>query len=143
MDDQVKIFFTIPVEGSEEVEIESLWAFPEANGFKLDNIPFYVRGASFGDKVSAVSIEGCLYMSELSESSGHSTVRLWFADEKEVQTTRKKLTSMGCRSEISDNPRLVAVDIPPSVAYDNIRAFLDEGEDSGKWDFEEACLGFL
>jgi len=143
MGTQVKIFFRIPIEGSEEFEVESLWASPVADSYKLDNIPFYARGVSFADTVIAEKVDGCLYMSELSEPSGHSTVRLWFGDEKDVQATRKALSSMGCSSEISDQPRLVAVDIPASVAYENIRAYLDEGEANGKWDYEEACLGFL
>lgn len=131
------------MEGSAESEVESLWAFPVADNYKLDNIPFYAKGVSFGDTVIAENIDDCLYMSELLEPSGHSTVRLWFADEKEVQVTRKALESMGCSSEISDQPRLVAIDIPPSVIYEDIRVYLKEGEANGKWDYEEACLGFL
>jgi len=82
-------------------------------------------------------------MKELLEPSGHSTVRLWFASEQEVQPVREALKSMGCSSEVSDQPRLVAVDIPPTIAYEDIRSYLDEGESNGKWDYEEACLGFL
>jgi len=137
------LYFEIPIEGSEECEVESLWALPSANGYKLDNIPFYAKGVSFGDIVTAENIDNCLYMSELSEPSGHSTVRLWFADENEIQATRKALVSMGCSSETSDQPRLVAVDIPPAVSYESIRDYLDEGEVNGKWNYEEACLGFL
>jgi hypothetical protein len=37
----------------------------------------------------------------------------------------------------------VAVDIPPAVSYEDVRAYLEEGESNGKWDYEEACLGFL
>ncbi|PHR01352.1 MAG: hypothetical protein COB29_14750 [Sulfitobacter sp.] len=143
MGDHVKINFEIPIEGSEECEVESLWALPCGNGYKLDNIPFYAKGVSFGDVVTVEKIGDCLHMVELAESSGHSTVRLWFADIADVQVTRKTLESFGCSSEISDQPRLVAVDISPSVTYDNIRAYLDEGEINGKWDYEEACLGFL
>jgi hypothetical protein len=74
-----------------------------------NSIPLYARGVSFGDMVIAERIDGCLYMTELTEPSGHSTIRLWFSDEAEVQVTRKALTLMGCSSEISDQPRLVAV----------------------------------
>lgn len=49
---------------------------------------------------------------------------------------------MGCGSEISDSPRLVAVDIPQNIEYGLIKKYLDDGELSGKWDYEEACLGF-
>lgn len=143
MSERIKLFFEYSVGDSNESETESLWALPSGEGFKLDNIPFYVKGVSFGDVVSAERVEGCLCMKELLETSGHSTVRLWFASEQEVQPVREALKSMGCSSEVSDQPRLVAVDIPPTIAYEDIRSYLDEGESNGKWDYEEACLGFL
>lgn len=123
--------------------MESLWAFPVTDGYKLDNIPFYARGVSFGDTVVSENLDNCLYMSKLLKRSMHSTVRLWFANEQEIQSTREDLQSMGCSSEISDQPRLIAVDIPPAISYEEIRAYLDEGESNGKWDYEEACLGSL
>jgi len=140
---QEKIFFEILTENSDEYETESIWAFPVAGSYKLDNIPFYVKGVSLGDVVSAEKVDGCLYMKELLESSGHSTVRIWFSDQREVQAVRETLKSMGCSSEISDQPQLVAVDIPSEISYDEIRTYLDEGESNGKWDYEEACLGFI
>jgi hypothetical protein len=143
MSEHVKLFFEYPVGDSSEIEIESLWALPSGKGFKLDNITFYVKGVSFGDVVSAEEIEGCLCMKELLEPSGHSTVRLWFACEQDVQPVREALKSMGCSSEVSDKSRLLAVDIPPAISYEDIRAYLDEGVSNGKWDYEEACLGFL
>ena len=143
MSEHVKLFFKYPVGDSSKSETESLWALPSGKGFKLDNIPFYAKGVSFGDVVSAKEVDSCLRMLELLEPSGHSTVRLWFSSEQEVQPTREALKSMGCSSEISDQSKLVAVDIPPAISYEEIRAYLDEGESNGKWDYEEACLGFL
>ncbi|WP_410963932.1 DUF4265 domain-containing protein, partial [Salmonella sp. ZJHZ20_0162] len=74
-------------------ETESLWALPSGKGFKLDNIPFYVKGVSVGDVVSAEEIDGNLCMKEILEPSGHSTVRLWFVSEKDVQPVREALKS--------------------------------------------------
>lgn len=143
MEGYVKIYFEIPSVDSEETEIETIWAIPQGEGFKLDNIPFYAKGVALGDVVSAKEVDGCLYVDELLKPSGHSTVRLWFADEKDVQAVRAELKAMGCDSEISDQPRLVAVDIPSNVRYEKIREYLDAGESYGKWDYQEACLGFL
>jgi hypothetical protein len=80
---------------------------------------------------------------QLLEASDHSTVRICFADEKEVQRVRDALKSMGCSTELSDQPCLVAVDVPPKIQYENIRSYLDKGKADGRWDYEEACLGFL
>ncbi|MFV0478023.1 MAG: DUF4265 domain-containing protein [Parahaliea sp.] len=143
MEGHVKVYFEIPSADSEEMEIETVWAIPHGEGFKLDNIPFYAKGVALDDVVSANEVDGCLYVDELLEPSGHSTVRLWFSDEKDVQTVRAELKAMGCDSEISDQPRLVAVDIPSSVSYEKIREYLDAGEANGKWNYQEACLGFL
>ncbi|MEJ2682520.1 MAG: DUF4265 domain-containing protein [Gammaproteobacteria bacterium] len=143
MGNHVKVYFEIPSPDTGEVEVETMWAIPHGEGFKLDNIPFYAKGVAFEDVVSARNIDGCLYVDELLEPSGHSTVRIWFANEGEVQPVRDALKSMGCDTELSDQSRLVAVDIPSSVQYENIRAYLDAGEADGRWDYQEACLGFL
>lgn len=143
MENHVKIYFEIPSEDSGEMEVETVWAVPHGEGFKLDNIPFYAKGFALDDVVSAKEVDGCLYVDELLKPSGHSTVRLWFADEKAVQSVRAALASMGCDSEISDHPRLVAVDIPPGVEYEKIKEYLDAGEAEEKWNYQEACLGFL
>lgn len=139
----VKVFFEVPSAGSDELETESLWAIPYGDGFKLDNIPFYAKGVALEDVISAEKIDGCLFSKELLESSGHSTIRLWFSDDINIDSERAVLKSMGCDSEVSDQPRLVAVDIPPNVQYEKIKEYLDAGESEGKWDYQEACLGFL
>jgi hypothetical protein len=70
---------------------------------------------------------------------------LWFADdeEKRILSVRQMFRDLGCESEQSDRRRLVAVDIPPSISYEQIRALLDEQEKLGVFEYEEACLGFL
>ncbi len=55
-------------------------------------------------------------------ASGHSTIRLWFTSASDVPEVRDELKRIGCASELSDLPRLVAVDIPPGIAYANVKA---------------------
>ncbi len=50
---------------------------------------------------------------------------------------------MGCSSELSELPRLVAVDIPADVEYRGVREFLEQGEADGEFEYEEGCLGFV
>lgn len=142
MKDRVKIFFTIPSDDSSETETESIWATPCDGGYRLDNIPFYANGVALNDLVRAEVADGCLWASDLLQPSGHSTVRIWFANPDAIETTRERLREMGCASEISDSPRLIAVDVPPSVNYSEIKKILDEGVSEGKWDYQEACLGY-
>ena len=135
----VKVLFD--VEGDGGTQLESMWAVPVDGGYRLDNIPFYVRGFASGDVVSATpDPDGLLRSTGLVCASGHSTVRLWFADAGDVQKVRDELRAMGCDTEL-DLPRLVAVDVPPSIPYERIRTYLDEKERAGVFEYEEGCLG--
>lgn len=143
MKGHVKIFFNITSDDSEELDVESLWAVPCEEGYRVDNIPFYVKNIALDDVVGAEEIEGYLYADRVIRPSGHSTIRLWFSSKDKVQSTRALLKSIGCDSEISDNDRLVAVDVPPRVKYEVVKKILDAGEEDGIWEYQEACLGYL
>jgi hypothetical protein len=144
--DHTKILFEYDSGVPGQPELESLWVCPVPEGFKIDNIPFHVRGIAVGDIVVAEKdAGGMLRYKELVRSSGHSTIRLWFAknDEMHIASVRQMLRGLGCASEQSELPRLVAVDVPVSVSYERIRTVLDEHEKLGDFEYEEACLGFL
>ena len=137
---------SLPVEGDDgSFDIESVWATAEDTGYRIDNIPFYVRGYAWGDVISAMpDPDGMLRVTRLVTASGHSTVRLWFGEDHvgDVQKVRDKLRAMRCDSEV-DLARLVAVDIPPDVPYAQIRQYLEELVRTGVLEYEEACLGQL
>lgn len=123
-----------------DYELESAWATKVGDHYKLDNILFYAPEYSWGDIVSVEKREGELYVTGLVKESGHSTVRILFNDQKDVQNTRDQLKKMGCDSELSNISTLIAVDIPPHIKYEKIKEFLGEGEKNEKWGYEEACL---
>lgn len=133
-----------PFENSEGVgETETLGVIKRDEGYELDNIPFYVTGLAVGDLVSARhDADGVLWYSELLKPSGHSTIQLWFDRQGDVASVRAALRQMGCDSEVSDLPQLVAVNVPRDVSYADVRAFLERGERSGQFEYQEACLGF-
>ncbi|HSP79036.1 MAG TPA: DUF4265 domain-containing protein [Myxococcaceae bacterium] len=127
-----------------EDETETMWAFKRDDGYEIDNIPFFVKELALGDVVSAQpDASGVLWYSELVHPSGHSTIHLWFSREEQVEPVREALRHLGCASEVSDLPRLVAVDVPPDVPYEKVKALLEQGEDAGLFEYQEACLGFL
>ena len=143
MTDRVKILFEYDSGTQGSTEVEAMWAIPVNDGLKLDNIPFYVREIALGDIVAAqATLDGMLQFKAMVMPSLHSTVRLWFAQgrESEVPRVREELRGLGCPSELSDLPRLVAVDIPPTVLYDVVRNILDIYETDGLIEYEEACL---
>jgi hypothetical protein len=135
-----KIAFEFESDDDGTTEIETLWAVPMAEGYRVDNIPFYARGVAWGDIVSAVrDDDGQLNYRDLVSPSGHSTVRLWFANAADVQAVRDALRMLGCGSELN-HERLVAVDIPREIHYSEIIAFLDEKEQMGVLEYEEGCV---
>jgi hypothetical protein len=137
-----KMLIEIGKDGSDEVEIESLWVTPVQAGFKIENIPFYARSLALGDVVKVVKKHDFLYFKKLLRASGHSTIRLIFFRKNLIQTTLNELEAMGCSSEISDIKTLVAVDVPSEKIYKLVKVYLDKGETEGKWEYEEGCLGF-
>jgi hypothetical protein len=142
MNDRSKLRFWFENVAGED-DIETMWAIKRDDGYVLDNIPFYVKELALGDVVDArPDAEGVLWFSELVRPSGHSTIRLWFSGDEDRESVREALRRMGCASEVSDLPRLVAVDVPPEVPYEKVKAFLEQGERAGRFEYEEACLGF-
>lgn len=142
MNEHVKILFS--VDGPSGPDIESVWARKVDDGYAIDNVPFYARDVALGDEVKARPDEtGALWFDGVTRVSGHSTVRLWFARPEDVDRVRAELRAMRCASELSELPRLVAVDIPKDVSYEQVKCFLDQGEANGIFEYEEACLGSL
>lgn len=139
----VKMFIRIEGDPGHDAEVESVWALEHSDGYGIDNIPFYAREIAWGDVVKVKRDErGALWFDGLVRASGHSTVRLWFSRPDDVANVRAQLRALQCPSELSDMPRLVAVDIPPDVPYEQVKGFLDQGEADQIFEYEEACLGF-
>ena len=141
MDDHKKVRFTYEnADGG--TEVESMWAIEREDGYEIDNIPFHVTSLAVGDLVAARRDEdGLLWFTQMTKPSGHSTIQILFARKEDVPSFRTHLDQMGCSSEKSDIPELIAVDIPPSVKYEKIKTLLDEGEREGRFEYQEACLG--
>ena len=139
----VKILFWIEKDedGYPPYEIESLWAHEVGeNEYQLRNIPFFAQDVSCGDIVEASPLHGALYFERTARPSGHSTVRLVAFAGEDVSALRAALTRLGCSSERSMVPSLIAVDIPPEVDYERVQDFLGQGEQQERWEYEESCL---
>lgn len=140
MSDSFKIIFEHQNNANNEYELESAWATKEGEYYKLDNILFYAPEYSLGDVVRVEERNRELYVTGLVKESGHSTVRILFNHQSDVHGIRDQLKKMGCDSEISNIPTLIAVDIPREVDYGTIRDFLEEGVRNERWGYEESCL---
>lgn len=141
MEGVVKILFFYWHEGEQAERIESMWTSPYGAYYKIENIPFYTIGFALGDIVSAKDKDGTLFVDDLVEASGHSTVRIIFFDKTIVAQTRAELRVWGCDSEGSNRYFYVAIDVPPKINYKEvIKPYLEKGFTEERWDYEEACL---
>jgi hypothetical protein len=80
------------------------------------------------------------YFEDIVQTSGNSTVRIMFYDDKDIEPTREWLNKNNCESEGFLKRSMIAVNILKEVDYKPIKAFLDSGENDGKWTYEESCL---
>lgn len=106
----------------------------------MDDIPFFATGVALGDLVSATPEEGAFRFQELVHPSGHSTLRVAISEATDVPAVRGLFEQKGCSVEQSHLPRLIAIDVPPSVPLESLRPVLETGREQGRWDYEEACL---
>jgi hypothetical protein len=120
---------------------ETLWAYETVEGlYAIDNIPIFVKGISSGDIV-AVEQEGAeLRFKTLVRPSANSVFRLYLSDVSDVQAARDSFRKLGCESEQSHIPKLVALEIPGSLPIGPVVALLEEGAGSGRWEYEEGVL---
>jgi hypothetical protein len=120
---------------------EILWGKETSPGlYCIDNIPFYAKGISSGDVVAAEPQEGQLQFKEMVRPSSNSVFRLYVSDPTDVQAVRDSFRKLGCESELSNNPKLVAVEIPRTAPFEPVAALLDEGANSGRWEYEQGVL---
>ncbi len=148
MDNLVKILFELD-ENWHGSTTETLWAQKTKEGqYRLDNTPFYVKGVSYGDIVTAEEKEGHLKFSSVAKRGGHSTYRLIVDHAKispiEFKKHWEKFSKMACTFEggpefQSEDKKLkvYAVDIHPEANLDKVYEQLQIGEDAGVWEFEE------
>jgi len=120
---------------------ERLWAAKLRDGlYRIDNIPFYIKGVSSGDIVSVFVVEEELRFSEMVTPSQNSVIRLFVFEVEDVPSARRAFQDLGCESELSKAPRLFAIEVPEQVDFDLVWNVIEEGVDKGRWDFEIGVL---
>lgn len=120
--------------------VESLWANKEGNYYRINNIPFFIKNIAWGDLVSVENDEGELYYDDLIDSSGHSTIQLVILNDEDAIAVGQEFIELGCSWEGSHLAKLIAIDVPGAIQYNSIRTHLEKGEQTGRWDYREACL---
>jgi hypothetical protein len=120
---------------------ENLWTFEADEGlYCVDNIPFYVKGISSGDLISTEGDGEQLLFKKLVRPSSNSVIRVLVSDVATVQAARDSFRALGCESELSHVPKLFAVEIPGDVDFGPVGELLAEGDEAGRWHYEEGVL---
>ncbi len=120
---------------------ESLWARPLGDDlYQIDNVPFCAYGLHSGDVVRAVAAQADQKPQVLAvvRRSGHDTLRISFCDQlpREAQEpVIAQVQALGGELERA-NAQFLAIDIPPGVDVDAIRALLDQQEAEGVLEYE-------
>jgi hypothetical protein len=140
----VEIWFPIEKDADgypESKSWEGMLSHVTRNGFLLESVPFYLKNVSRGDIVTAEEGE-FLRFSHVVERGGHNTYRLLMdeASEAEIESARYELDSMGLRVEKNEAGILLAVDVPPSVAQQEVDAYLISNKAAGRWQMQDGYL---
>ena len=122
-------------------EWESLWAYGLGGDlFRIDNIPFFVRGISSEDVVVVERTGDELHFKGLVHPSTNSVFRLYVSDPTQVQSLRDALRNLQVESELSHIPELVAVEVPGTVAIEPVLKLFMSGVNEGRWEIQEGVL---
>ncbi len=138
----VRVAFELDADAAATAENMHAKGLPNGN-FILDNIPFHVYGISCGDEFSAAAETGRFVFKEVVRRGGSSTYRVRLPKGETHQSFLKwwpKLEAHGCSFEGGglDEQRLYAIDVPRGADVHAVYAILEQGEDAGFWEFEEA-----
>lgn len=140
---RVKILFDLErVDDYPPFEVESVWADKIVDGmFRIDNIPFYVRGLALDDVVRAKpTSDGAWQFDSIAKTSGHSTLRVVFFESDIQEAFCKELEALGCQWEGAYEPSLIAVDVPPSSDLSMVLKVLADGCEKELFDYEEGVI---
>ena len=150
-DEHVKVLFELKkdADGYPPVEVEQLWAEPVGgNLYKIDNVPFFVKGISCEDIVAAEpDSRGELRYTSLIKPSSRNTLRvIVFRDSPDlrpiadrVSDLRTQLAEVGCSTELSNMQGLIAVDLD-SGSISKVVSLLQSGERANLWEYEEGAV---
>lgn len=146
----VRVRFSLPDDGSgwPPAVSEGLWAVDLGDGrYRLDNVPFFVRGVACHDTVAAtMGDDGHRWATEVLHASGRLTVRVIVLGEHRADTVRELrdvAAACGIESETMDigfGWDLLAFDLPPAADLARFKSFLATGERLERWSYEEGLV---
>jgi len=129
-------------DGYPPFDVESVWAIAtsDPDEYIIDNIPFFAREATVGDRVHVTRDGQVLLYGEVVRRTHNSLVRLIFFETDEIPKVRRDLESLGCATEFFGSKPIVAVDVPENVKLTDVRKYLDLLESDEILTYEEPII---
>ena len=138
-----KIIFRLE-DGWHKQGTETVWASKlSGDEYRIENVPFYAKGVSYGDIVKTRKEGDDLHFTEIIEKSQHSTYRIYLMPKTSIERFKEfwnSLQLIGCTYEKA-NDNLYAIDVPSDTNIYKAYELLEKGEKEGVWDFEEGDCG--
>ena len=146
-DDRIKVWFRfVPREGWLPYDTEGLWGtVVSGDTARIDNVPFLQDGVAQGDVVRFhTDPEGVRWARERVVPSGNCTVRVLPKPSgplgRSARAVHDKFAPFGIGGEVfSDALPLVALNVPASADFAEIKAVLETGQHEGWWHYEVGC----
>ena len=126
-----------------EYKVEMVNANRSANNlYQITSAPFFAKHLAVNDCVTVEDEDGTHFFDSLIHKSGHSTIRILFEPNQEIDNILKSFHTLGVEAYRYHDTVLAVLDIPPSADYQIILKLLQTGEAENQWEFEESCLGW-
>ncbi|TPG31113.1 DUF4265 domain-containing protein [Flavobacterium pectinovorum] len=122
------------------LDVESVWAAKEGNGYRIKNIPFFAPNIAYDDIISVEDDNGELFFDDIVEESGNSTLQIIIYNENDIEETIKKIESFDCGWEGSNLKGYISVNVPKEISYLPVKSFLSKELENKKLDYKEACM---
>lgn len=139
---RVPVLFSLGADDWHGHASESMWTESlDGERFVVLNTPFFVKGLSLDDEITAVLTDEGYRFQEVTRRGGHSTYRIILkAGAAPASEEIARLRAAGCSWEEGPGT-LLAVDVPPAADIEEVYAALEVGAAAGIWDFEEGHVG--
>lgn len=141
--ESVKIRFNLEKDedGYPPFTSERLWARKlDDDLYEIDNIPFFVRDLSLGDRISVdAAAPGGLVYRGTRERSSNSTIRVFIIREEVRTALFGEIEKSGAEYELGAIPDMVAINIPVNSDVAGLLRYLDEASREKALDYEQAA----
>ncbi|HDS1736184.1 DUF4265 domain-containing protein [Pseudomonas sp. BP8] len=137
-----KVLFRLEqdAQGYPPASVEGLWAKQVEGGYLVDNIPFYAYGIAPGDIINTHDEGEHTWFDSLQKSGGASVFRVLAKAPGSLEQVRAALLEFGCPSDAEQAVKMLAVEVPPTIALDTPLYYLLTQREAGTLEFEEGVL---